>query len=209
MRVIVVDDHKMIRDGIRWMLLNESTIEIVGEAVNGADAIDKAAELLPDVVLMDVRMPGMAGLEALVAIKTRWPEMAVLMLTMYDDPNLVASAIGLGASGYLLKNAGRDEMIRAIRRVGEGGSFLHGQLAESFVRHLGDAPGQKVPIDLSKADCSMLAMVAGGMGNRQIGLQLQMTEVAVKAALQRIYRELQVTGRSEAVAVAFRMGVIT
>ncbi|MDH3307886.1 MAG: response regulator transcription factor [Acidimicrobiia bacterium] len=209
MRVIVVDDHKMIRDGIRWMLMNEPTIEIVGEAADGEAALDVVGEMLPDVVLMDVRMPGTSGLDALVSIKQRWPNMAVLMLTMYDETNLVASAIGRGASGYLLKSAGRDEMIRAIRRVGAGGSFLQGQLAESFVRHLSDHAGQKGPLELSRGDRRILELVAGGMGNREIASKLAIPEAEVKAGLQRAFKALHATGRSEAVAIAFRMGVIS
>ncbi|MBK5269028.1 MAG: response regulator transcription factor [Acidimicrobiia bacterium] len=135
--------------------------------------------------------------------------MAVLMLTMYEDTNLVLSAIGHGASGYLLKSAGRDEMIAAIKRVGEGGSYLQGQLAESFVRHLSDHTGHQPTLDLSPEDCRILKMVAGGMSNREIASELAMPVGEVKAAMQRIFKALQATGRSEAVAIAFRMGVIS
>lgn len=209
MRVLVVDDHQMIRDGIKWMLVTEPTVEVVGEAAEGSEAIAVAAKTLPDVVLLDVRMQGVPGLETLVSIKERWPDMAVLMLTMYDDPNLVAAAIGQGASGYLLKSAGRDEMIEAIHRVGDGGSYLQGILTKPLVDQLRDDGQQKTTLQLSPQDCRILELISSGSANREIAAELQISEPLVKAALQRIFKALHATGRSEAVGVAFRMGFIS
>ena len=209
MKVIIVDDHAMIRDGIRWMFVNEPTIEIVGEAANGQEALSVAAETQPDVVLMDVRMPETSGLDALVDIKQRWPQMAVLMLTMYSETSLVAASIKQGASGYLLKNAGRDEMIRAIHQVAEGGSYLQPELTEPFVRLLQERDGSGAPLHLSPLECEILRMVAAGSGNQQIATDLQIPLPTLKTALQRIFKALEVAGRPEAVAAAFRLGVIS
>lgn len=209
MKVIIVDDHAMIRDGIKWMLVNEPSIEIVGEAADGREAVIVAAETQPDVVLMDVRMPEVSGLEALVDIKQRWPHMAVLMLTMYSEASLIAAAVEQGASGYLLKNAGRDEMIRAIHQVAEGRSYLQPDLAEPFIRLLQERNAPAASLRLSPLEGQILKMVAAGLGNQQIATELHMTLPSVKAALQRVFKALEVTGRPEAVAAAFRLGLIS
>ncbi|MFQ5554295.1 MAG: response regulator [Acidimicrobiia bacterium] len=207
-RLLIADDHGIVRDGIRWMLVNEPSIEIVGEAADGAALLRTLEEIEADVVLLDVRMPGMSGLETLDAIVAAHPDVAVLMVSMYDEPELVTAAIERGAHGYLLKNADRDEMIKAIRTVGEGGSFLQGELTATLLKRLAEGPdGTSLP-DLTEQERRILALIADGLGNREIADDLGITEPGAKAALQRIFKRLRVKGRSEAVAVALRLGLI-
>ncbi len=206
MRVLIADDHAIVRDGIRWMLTNEPSIDIVGEAGDGASLLRSLPELRPDVVLLDIKMPDMSGIEILTAIKAAHPHLPVLMLTMYDNPELIAAAVERGAQGYLLKSAGRDELIRAIHLVGEGKAFLHGQLTGPLLQHVA-SDGRPLP-RLEAKEIHILLLVAGGHGNRDIAADLDTTEPAVKSALQGIFRKLGANGRSEAVAVAMRLGLI-
>ncbi len=208
MRIVIADDHRIVRDGIRWMLVNEPSIEIVGEAGDGQSLLALLDEIEADVVLLDVRMPDMTGLDTLDRIIERGHEVAVMMLTMYDEPELVSAAVERGAHGYLLKNADRAELIRAIHTVGEGGSFLQSELTGSLLRRLAQGPDVETLPDLSAAERRILQFVAGGRGNREIAAELEITEPAVKAALQRIFKKLRVGGRSEAVAVGMRLGLI-
>lgn len=208
MRIVITDDHGIVRDGIKWMLVNEPSIEIAGEAADGQALLEILADVDVDVVLLDLRMPGMSGLETLEAIMERGIDVGVLMLTMYDEPELVAAAVERGANGYLLKNADREELIKAIHVVGNGGSFLQGELAAPLLRRFaGSSEGEALP-DISATDRRILQLVANGQSNREIAAQLTLTEPVVKAALRRVSKHLNATGRSEAVAIALRLGLI-
>lgn len=208
MRIVIADDHGIVRDGLRWMLVNDPSIEIVGEAASGAALLKILPDLDPDVVLLDVRMPGMSGLETLEAIRELSKTLPVLILTMHDEPELVAGAIERGANGYLLKSAEREELVRAIGEVGRGGSYLQGDLAKPLVsRMTGPGPGPAIP-DLSDEDRRILGLVARGFSNKEIAGQLELSEPGVKAALQGIFKALGAHGRSEAVAIALRLDLI-
>jgi DNA-binding NarL/FixJ family response regulator len=206
MRVVIVDDHKLVRDGIRWMLVNEPSIEVVGEASNGEALLAMLESLECDVLLLDVRMPAMSGLEVLRALKERAAP-PVLVLSMYDDASLVQEAIALGAAGYIKKSVGRDELISAIRTVGSGGSYLQGELAAPLVARIGDvgSPGQHW---VSPDEREILRLVAEGLGNREIAVRIGRTEGAVRVTLNAIFKRLGVHSRPEAVAAVIRLGAL-
>ncbi|HLE38341.1 MAG TPA: response regulator transcription factor [Acidimicrobiia bacterium] len=206
MRVVIVDDHTLVRDGIKWMLVNEPSIEIGGEASDGVELLAMLDDVEADVVLLDIRMPTMSGLDVLTALKERETAPPVLVLSMYDDPALVQQAIALGAAGYIKKNAGRDELIRAIQTVGRGGHYLQGELTAPLVAKIDD-PEISSPRSLSSEEREILRLVAAGLGNREIGARIGRTEVAVRSTLHSIFKRLGVHSRSEAVAAALRLGV--
>lgn len=206
MRVVIVDDHTLVRDGIKWMLVNEPSIEIGGEASDGVELLAMLDDVEADVVLLDIRMPTMSGLDVLTALKEREAAPPVLVLSMYDDPALVQQAVALGAAGYIKKNAGRDELIRAIQTVGRGGHYLQGELTAPLVAKIDD-PEISSPRSLSSEEREILRLVAAGLGNREIGARIGRTEVAVRSTLHSIFKRLGVHSRSEAVAAALRLGV--
>ena len=206
MKVIIADDHRIVREGIRWMLENEESIKIVGEAGSGQELLALLDEVDADVVLLDIRMPDMSGLEVLTAFREREDAPPALMLSMYHEPGLVQQAIALGAAGYLKKSAGRDEMIHAIQIVGSGEAFLQGDLVAPLVRKMmDDSPCGPA---LSAEECAIMRLVAAGRSNREIAAQLGTTETTVRMALQAIFKRLGVHSRSEAVAIAIRTGSI-
>jgi len=205
MRVLIVDDHTLVRDGIKWMLVNEPSIEVAGEASDGGQLLAMLDDVAVDVVLLDIRMPTMSGLEVLSALKDREAAPPVLVLSMYDDSTLVQQAIVLGAAGYIKKSADRDELIKAIHTVGGGGHYLQGELTAPLVARVDDHPSSQRP--LSSEEREILRLVAAGLGNREIASRIGHTEVAVRAALQMIFKQLGVHSRSEAVAAGLRLGV--
>ena len=206
MRVIIVDDHTLVRDGIKWMLANEPTIEVVGEASNGMELLDMLDHVEAEVLLLDIRMATMSGLEVLTALKERPSAPPALMLSMYDDPALVKQAIVLGAAGYIKKSADRAELIRAIHVVGGGGHYLQGELTVPLIATVDD-PTTATAGALTSEEREILRLVAAGLGNRAIAARIGHTEVAVRAALQAIFKRLGVHSRQEAVAAGLRLGV--
>jgi DNA-binding NarL/FixJ family response regulator len=207
-RVLITDDHAIVREGIRWMLESEPSIEIVGECSSGEELLASVVELDPEVVLLDIRMPGMSGLETLEALRKAHPDLPVLMLTMHDEPELVAGSIGRGANGYLLKSAGREELLEAMRAVGGGGAYLQGQLTVPLLTQVAEGRAGDALPSLVDEDVAILRSVARGLGNRDISQDFAITETAVKTSLQRIFSQLHVHNRAEAVAVALRLGII-
>ena len=206
MRLLIADDHGVVREGISYMLSGEADIEIVGEAANGEELLAFIEETPVDVVLLDVRMAGMGGLEALEHIGRDVPQIRVLMLSMHDEPGYVRRAIELGAAGYLLKSAGRDELLRAIRAVSDGDVYIQGELMEPLISNLagpGLAPGH-----LSPREREVLQLVANGLENKQIATNLGLSDATVKSYMRGIFERLEVTSRAEAVAVGLRLGSI-
>lgn len=206
MRLIIADDHRVVREGLSYMLSGESDIEIVGEAAGGEELLAILDGTSVDVVLLDVRMAGMGGLEVLERIGQVLPQVAVLMLSMHDEPGYVRRAIELGASGYLLKSAGRDELLRAIRSVADGGVYIQGELVEPLI-----APGRTSDAAsgrLSPREREVLQLVANGFENKQVATELALSEATVKTYMRGIFERLDVASRAEAVAVGLRLGVI-
>ncbi|MEE8497084.1 MAG: response regulator transcription factor [Acidimicrobiia bacterium] len=205
-RVLLVDDHKLVRDGIKWMLSNEPSVEVVGEVSSGGELFDLLTEVEVDVVLLDIRMPGMSGLEIMADLSQRSEPPRVLMLSMYDEPGLVQQAIKLGASGYLKKSAGRDELVKAIQVVAGGKPYLQGELTLPLMAQIGVSP--TAAPQLSEEDRSILELMALGQSNREIAMNLGVEERELLTAVQSLLSRLGVHSRSEAVAIALRRGAI-
>lgn len=208
MRVVLADDHRVVREGLRYMLEGEPGVEIVGEVASGEELLELLESALEvDVVLLDVRMPGMGGLEALEEVLDRCPDVRVLMLSMHDQPAYVRRAMEAGASGYLLKSTGREELVRAIEAVSEGAIYVQGELMRPLVTAM-DRPGTVGKRALSPREREVLELVAAGRENKQIAAELGIAEATVKAYLRGIFEFLEVSSRAEAVAVALREGLI-
>lgn len=209
MRVIIADDHRIVRDGLRMILSHDPDIEIVEEVEDGEHLLAVLEEVEADVVLLDIRMPGLSGLETLESLRERQHAIRVVILTMYDDPVYVRRAVELGADGYLLKSVDREELKRALRAVDSGQSYIQGELTGPLIASIAE-PGSAGPIgDVDAEGKLMLELLAEGLDNQQLAERLDLSEPAVKARLRRIYRTLGVKRRSEAVAVALRLGLIS
>ena len=208
-RVLVVDDHALFRRGLEMVLAQESDIEVVGEAGDGAEAVEKAADLLPDVVLMDVRMPRRSGIEACTAIKDVAPSTRIIMLTISDEEGDLYEAIKAGATGYLLKEISIDEVATAIRAVAGGQSLISPAMASKllteFATLIKREDRQQVPVPrLTDRELEVLRLVAQGMANKDIAKALFISENTVKNHVRNILEKLHLHSRMEAVVYAMR-----
>lgn len=206
MRLVIADDHRVVRDGIRYMLADAAGIEIAAEASTGEELIELLETDPVDVVLLDVRMPGMNGFEVLERLQEDLSQVRVIMLSMHDAPGYVRRAIELGAAGYLLKSASRDEVIAALDAVVEGGAYVQGELMQPLVNEITGRPGKGH--SLSPRERQVLQLVADGYENKQIVTELGLSEGTVKTYLRGIFQKLDVASRAEAVAVGLRRGLI-
>ncbi|MEV5571048.1 response regulator transcription factor [Spirillospora sp. NPDC052269] len=196
--VMIVDDHPIIREGLRGMLAAEPDLTVVGEAASGPEAVAVAPRLRPDVILMDLRMPGGGGLDALRLLA---PEFRIIVLTTYAGDADIARAIAAGASGYLLKDASRAELAVAVRTVAGGGRALSKDVADRLAAAEA-APG------LSERERQVLELVARGLTNAEVGARLHIGEATVKTHLLRVFGKLGVSDRTSAVMAAMRRGLI-
>jgi two-component system NarL family response regulator len=209
-RVLIVDDHGLFRRGLEATLQLEPDIEVVGEAGDGGDALVKAQELLPDVVLMDVKMPRRGGIEACIAIKEAVPSARIVMLTMSDDEADLYEAVKAGASGYLLKEIPAEELAGSIRSVHEGQSLINPSLASKLLTEFATmsrrtTSPQSVPAPkLTAREMEVLRAVARGLNNREIAKELFISENTVKNHIRNILEKLQLHSRMEAVVYAVR-----
>jgi two-component system NarL family response regulator len=209
-RVLVVDDHALFRRGLQMVLEQEDDIEVVGEAGDGAEAVERAADSMPDIVLMDVRMPKRGGIDACTAIKDAVPSAKIIMLTISDEEADLYDAIKAGASGYLLKEISIEEVAAAIRAVNEGQSLISPSMASklltefaSMIKRTDDR--QQVPTPrLTDREMEVLKLVAKGLNNRDIAKQLFISENTVKNHIRNILEKLQLHSRMEAVVYAVR-----
>lgn len=208
-KVAIADDHRIIRDGIDLLLSRMDHIEIVAQAADGTELLKILEDTDVDVVLLDVRMPGMTGLDVMERIATLDADVAVVMLSMYGDPVYVSRAIELGASGYLLKSVGQEELVKAIDTVAAGKSYFQADVSGPLVARIvgTDAPGLVGDITIEQRE--ILQLLADGNHNSAIASSLSFSDATVKAKLRAIYGLLGVQRRSEAVAVAMRLGLIT
>ncbi len=205
MRVVIADDHRIVREGLAFMLSDEAEIDIVGEAESGEELLDVLANVEADIVLLDVRMPGMSGLEALELVRDRHPEVKVIILSMHEDASYVHTAVERGAAGYLLKSTGQRELMRALRAVADGNAYLQSEVTAPL---LAQVVGADEPAALSPREQHVLQLVAEGLENKQIARQLDISEATVKTYLKSIFERLGARGRAEAVAIGLRRGLI-
>jgi DNA-binding NarL/FixJ family response regulator len=208
-RVLITDDHPVVREGLSAMLSREHDIEVVGEAKDGKEAVTKAGTLRPDIILMDLRMPEMDGVEAMQRIKTDYPDIRFIVLTTYDNDEYIFKGIEAGARAYLLKDAPRDELFRAIRAVSRGESLIEPAVASRVLDRLAELSRQvNTPEVLSEREIEVLALIAHGSSNKIIADALNIGQSTVKTHIQSIFHKLEVNDRTEAVTVAVRKGII-
>jgi DNA-binding NarL/FixJ family response regulator len=203
-RILIVDDHPVVRDGLRGMLAGHSEFEVAGEAADGAQAVEQFARLSPGVVLMDLRMPVMDGVEATARIRAGHPLARVLVLTTYDSDADILRAIEAGATGYILKDAPREELYRAIRATAQGQTYLTPAVATRLMGQL-RAPEEAA---LSPREAEVLHWVAQGASNKEIARHLHLSEATVKSHLLHIFSKLGVNDRTQAVTLAMQKGLI-
>jgi len=197
-RIMIVDDHEVVRLGMRAVFEAEPDLAVVGEASNGAEALAKMPVLDPELILMDVRMEKMDGIEACREIKSRYPGVIILMITSYTDEDAVISSILAGASGYLLKHLSRAELLRSIRRAASGQSLIDAEAIKRAMEHLTQMPGS----ELTEREREVLALVARGFTNKQIADKLYVSEKTARNHVSHILEKMGFSRRSEAAAFA-------
>jgi NarL family two-component system response regulator LiaR len=210
-RVLIADDHAIVREGLRWLISTEPNIVLAGEAVDGLDAVEKARLLQPDVILLDLVMPRLGGIEAIDEIKKENPDARILVLTSFAEDEQVFSAIKSGALGYLLKDSSPQELLRAIRDVYRGEASMHPTIAQKLMRELQrsargtDLPPTEEP--LTPRELEVLGLVARGLSNQEIADRLIVSERTVRTHVSNILDKLHVANRTQAALYALREGL--
>jgi DNA-binding NarL/FixJ family response regulator len=209
-RVLIADDHPVVREGISAMLARQDDMEVVGDAVDGADAVKKARATRPDVVLMDLQMPVMDGVEAMKRIAEQQPSVRFIVLTTYDNDEHIFRGIEAGARAYLLKDSPREELFKAIRAVHKGDSLIQPSVASKVLDRFAVLSRQSQgPELLSGRELEVLRLMATGASNRSIATELYISESTVKTHIQSIFQKLGVNDRTEAVTHALQKGMIS
>lgn len=212
-RVLLADDQDLIRAGFRMILAVEDSIEVVGEAADGRQAIDAVSRHRPDLVLMDVQMPDLDGIAATVRIKEQSPETKVVILTTFDSDEYLFESLQAGASGFLLKNSDPDDLVSAIHSVAEGHALLAPEVTSKVIARFARAPGQSAKYDkriaeLTAREKDVLVLIARGMSNAEIAAELFLGEATVKTHVSRILTKLDVRDRVQAVVAAYESGLV-
>jgi DNA-binding NarL/FixJ family response regulator len=208
-RALIVDDHPVTREGLRTALeLSDEIVVVVGEAGSGEEAVEQARELAPDVVFMDVRMPGMDGIEATRRIREASPETKIILITIDESRGAISEAIQAGVSGYLLKDASPDALVDAAKNAVEGNAVIHPQLTKTFIEEAQSASDEPKAAPLSKREREILQKVADGATTRQVASDLGISPHTVKTHLERIFEKLGANDRAQAVAIAIRTGIV-
>lgn len=213
-RLLIVDDQRLMREGLRTLLELEHGFEIVGEAANGQAALDAYAELMPDVVLMDIRMPGMDGVEATRRLCTSWPETKVIILTTFDDDANVFEGLRAGAVGYLLKDLSGQELAIAVRTVYAGGALIEPTVAKRVMAEFArlHPPARTIdeglPEPLTEREVAVLKLVSAGLSNREIGHKLGLSEGTVKNYVTSVLQKIGVRDRTQAALRGRELGLI-
>lgn len=202
--MLVVDDHPVVRHGLIAILHYEQDIEVVGDAAEGAQAVQLILELLPDVVLLDLRLPELSGIEVMRRVRAQAPQVRFLVLTTYDTDEYIAPALAAGAQGYLLKDALPDELSRAIHALAQGGAALEPAVAARLLERIADRERE----ELSGREREVLQLIVAGLSNKAIAVQLKLSENTVKSHISHIFGKLGVQSRAEAVAVALQRGLV-
>lgn len=206
-RVLIADDHALVREGTREILEREGDLEVVGEAADGEETVALAAELRPDVVVVDIGMPVLSGVEATRRIKMDHPEIGILVLTVHDDDPYVYAILEAGAAGYLLKDIHGSQLVEAVRSVRAGEGVLHPAIARKVLGRFRKSmpPGQDFE-PLTKRELEVLRLAARGMSNKEIAAELDLSARTVQVHLGRVFRKLRVASRTEAVIHGLRRG---
>ena len=204
-RIVVVDDHAVVRHGLTAMLASAKDLEVVGAAANGTDALREVQRTFPDVVLLDLQMPGMNGLDVLARLRDLASPPHVIVLTVHDDDDLVLGAVRGGADGFVLKNATKEDLLSAIRNVAEGGQRFDDVVVRAFLKEQSREEDARL---LTSREIDILKLVASGHSNREIAAALILSLGTVKTHLDDVYRKLGVSDRAHAVAVAMRRGLL-
>jgi DNA-binding NarL/FixJ family response regulator len=206
-KVLVVDDHPVVREGLVAMINRAGDLTVLGEAGDGQAAVQAALQLRPDVVLMDLRMPVLDGVEATRRLKAAMPQLGVVILTTYDDDELILAGVRAGAGGYLLKDAPREEIFRAIRSAARGEAVLAPSVAARLLQRMGEAP-VKPSAGLTAREIEVLELLGRGASNKEIAAALVLSEGTVKTHLSSIFTKLEVHDRTGAVTRGLQLGII-
>lgn len=211
-RIVLVDDQAIVREGLHAMLSLESDIQVIGEAASGQEALEIIPRLQPDIALLDVRMPDLDGLVTLERLKRIYPPVAVIMVTLYDDIDYLKRAVAAGAAGYILKDVSRDELVRAIRIVADGGSIIQPTMLRELLQHISQFHPRpsRSPIEspLTSRECEVLALIAEGKTNQEIAEILFVSPTTVKTHIQNILQKLHASDRTQAAVLAIRAGIL-
>lgn len=209
-RVLIVDDHAIVRQGVRSVLANHPDIEVVGEAENAAALFANVSTIRPDIILLDIRMPGQNGIETATRLKRDWPAIKIIILSTYDDDEYLFGALRAGAEGYLLKSASPEVLADALRQVGRGERLLGPGLVGRVLRQFQDLAQEKTRLEsgLSDQELEVLRLIAAGATNRDIADRLYWSETTVKRKVQDILEKMGVANRPQAVAEAARRGLL-
>jgi DNA-binding NarL/FixJ family response regulator len=207
LRILIADDHEIVREGLRMLLSEERELELIGEAVNGAEALARAADLRPDVILMDLMMPDMDGIEATRRLRQVCPATQVLILTSFADEQKVREAIQAGAIGYLLKDVLRTDLLRALRAAAAGRPTLHPEAQRHLMQQIVAPVPRSLLADLTARECGVLRLLARGKSNKEIGVALHLTEGTVKGYVSAILTKLEVSDRTQAALYAVKHGL--
>ena len=208
-RVLIVDDHVVVRKGIQMFLSTETSVQVIGEAENGKDAVRKAKDLSPDVILMDLVMPEGDGIEAITEIKHCIQNVKIIVLTTFQEEGRVNAAVDAGADGYLLKDADGDALLQAIHAVRQGDMPLHPHVARNLVNRAREREGMNGVQQLTERQREVLQLVAKGMSNQAVAQVLQISKGTVKVHVSNILSALSVSSRTEAAVRAVQMGLIS
>jgi len=207
-RVLICDDHAIVREGLRTLIGNEADMEVVGEAVNGVDAVQKALEMTPDVILMDMVMPRMNGLEAIHLIMQKQPEAHILVLTSFSEDDKIFPAIKAGAMGYVLKDVMPQELLDFIREVAAGELTLHPAIARKVINEMKRSSAQPAGSLLTDRESDVLMLVAQGATNQEIAGRLTLTERTVRTYVSNILSKLHLANRTQAALYAIQSGLV-
>lgn len=211
MRLLIADDEAMVRSGLRLLVESEADIEVIGEAADGHEAVELAATRRPDVVLMDIRMPGLDGLGATAKILSRRDAPKVVVLTTFDEDENVYEALRAGASGFLLKTARPEQLLQALRTVAQGNALLDPVVTRRLIDTFGRRLKLQVPRELeelTQREREVLRLVARGLSNREIADELVVSEATVKTHVARVFSKLRLRDRAQAVVFAYEAGVV-
>lgn len=206
-RVLIVDDHEIVREGLETLLAEEATITVVGQAANGTEAVSLATDLRPDVILMDLVMPELNGIEAIRRIRSKDLPSQILVLTSFADDQKVREAIGAGAIGYLLKDVLKADLLRAIQTAAQGKPTLHPEAQSYLMRQVSASPPPSPQAHLTERELDVLRLLAQGQSNKEIAIALHLTEGTIKGYVSAILAKLGVADRTQAALYAVKHGL--